>query len=175
MSSDGKRGWLGLLLFVSVAANLFLGGLMLGRAVFAPVNWEAAALDAGPAEAPSNMGAPGGNAPEIRMAASANRLAERVRALPQAERRRFFTVLRQNRGDLPEARMALRRAVAHVGQVIAAPTLDQQALTAAFADVRTATEREQASLHAALVPALAALSAESRVSLVSGGLPRKSP
>jgi uncharacterized membrane protein len=153
------RGWLGLLLFLSVAFNLFLGGVLLGRAAFSPLSWDTAALEINEPQQPNANGdRPAG----VRGANPESRLADRVRALPFAERRRFMAALGQQRADLQEARRSLRAAVIHVGQVIAAPQLDQQALSQALADVRVATTHEQETLHRALGPALAALSPESR-------------
>jgi len=163
MWSERLRKWTGALLFVSLAANLFLGGVLLGRVTFAPKEWDLAAGGAGPPDTSASLNAPA----DQRAANPESRLADRLRALPPAERRRFMTVLWQNRGDLPEARRALRLAALHVAELIAAPTLDQAALTQALADVRAATAHEQASLHVALVPALAALSPESRASLAN--------
>lgn len=179
MPSKGKRGWFGLLLFVSIALNLFLGGVMLGRATFSPLKWDEAALEVTSPDWHGNgENAASGNGPaggQLRTPSTENRLAERVRALPPAERRRFVAALWQNRGELVQARQELRRAVRHVAQVIGAPQLDQQALSAALSDVRTATTREQEALHTALGPALATLSPESRAMLASWGPAKKQP
>ena len=165
MWSERLRKWTGAFLFLSLAVNLFLGGVLLGRITFAPRDWD---LGTGSLTAPDPREALNGPADQHgdqRATPTGNRLAERLRALPAAERRRFMTAFLQNRGDLPQARRELRLAALHVAELIAAPTFDQAALTQALADVRAATAHEQASLHAALVPALATLSPESRASL----------
>ena len=159
MFSERTRHWLGPLLFLSVAGNLFLGGLVVGRVTFSWPIWDTTAPEGQTTDATTA---------NSRAANTESRLGERIRALPAPERRRFMVALSQNRGDLPEARRALRRAALHVSELIAAPTLDGPALTAALTEVRAATAREQNSLHAALVPALAALSPESRAALASG-------
>jgi len=138
--------WLAVGLFASVLLNLFLAGVVTGRLA-----------GAGPV---GEMFAPA-SAPE--MSSGWERILERFRALPVADRLRFRAAMGAHRDTLRPAAAALVRARMHVLTVLAAPTYDKQALAA----VRQATTAAQVAMHDALVEALGRLSPAARARLGS--------
>jgi uncharacterized membrane protein len=142
--------WLAVGLFASVLLNLFLAGVVTGRLA-----------GAGPV---GEMFAPA-SAPE--MSSGWERILERFRALPVADRLRFRAAMGAHRDTLRPAAAALVRARMHVLTVLAAPTYDKQAMEDALAAVRQATTAAQVAMHDALVEALGRLSPAARARLGS--------
>ncbi len=131
-----RKGWVFafLLLFaLSLAGNLFAGGLLLGRHLFqnkAPVAQQA--------------------------------VQRFIQTVPKDARpivRRHF---RDHAGEILDHLRQIRRARAHVAEVMARPALDKAALADAFARLRAQTTALQVLAHGIMMQAVEELPAKDR-------------
>lgn len=137
--ADGRwRTWA---LLASLVANLFLGGVLLGRNL-----------------APAQPAAPVGSGAR----AGGGGMAARARSLPTAERLKFMAVFARHRAEIRAARAELHLKGDLSRAAMTANPYDRARAEAAFADVRAASARLQAALQTALADAAADLSPEAR-------------
>ena len=120
-------------LLLSVAANLFLGGLFAGGALYQ-------ARQPGPVRA----------------------IAAFVQKLPEAARPVVRDAFLSRRSELRERFVAVAAARREVGRILAEEELDRARLDAAFVEVRARTAAMQALLHEVLAEAIAELPPEVR-------------
>ena len=130
------KGWIigfVLLFALSLAGNLFAGGLILGRHFFQPSR-------------------PG-------LEATAQRFIETV---PEAARPIIRRHLRDNAIEIALQLRQIRQARQYVAEVVGRPTLDDKALTDAFAQLRARTTALQELIHKALAQAIEEMPANVR-------------
>jgi len=151
---DARLGkWLAFGLLVSVAINLFLGGLMAGRIFGHRAPYLATERFA---ERPGErIGERPGGALIQRMIAQ----------LPPGERAKFESAIGERRRDIMAAGAAAREARLKIRDVLQAEKFDRAALDAAFTDLRNDNLAFQKSLHDAIGTAIERLSPEARQSL----------
>lgn len=145
-----RRKWMATGLFVSVALNCLLAGLIVGR-------------DAnlfGPEKPSAVQGFP------------ANGFGEKVKSLPDDERRKYNLAMKPFRPALREARENLIAAREHMNQVINAEPYDLAAVKAALADVQQKTASYQQQVQDETAEALADLTPQSRHALIGGAAAR---
>lgn len=135
---------MGLALVLSLAINLFIGGMVIGRLLHPPRH-----PDRPPA--PSAMLEGPGGVFEGLGGATRNRVFGRMKA--------DSSQLRGSFDDLQTARET-------VGAAMVAEPFDRAALEAAFAGLRTSSKEAQATLHGLLVDAAAEMSVEERSALL---------
>lgn len=120
-------------LLLSVAANLFLGGLFAGGALY-----------------------------QTRQPGGVRALAAFVESLPEAARPVVRDAFLQRRAELRDRIVAIVAARREVGRIMAEEELDRARLDAAFGEVRARTAAMQALLHEILAGAMAELPPEVR-------------
>jgi uncharacterized membrane protein len=138
--------WLGAALFVSIAVNTLLGGVVLGR----EMPWFV--------ERPQPTGLP---------AFRVEGFAGRLQQLPQDERFRFMRAMRPYRPEIREARAALAEARQRLDQQLAAEPYSVPATLAALAEVRAKSTLLQERVQVAAAEALVKLSPASRRALAA--------
>lgn len=143
-----RRSWLsgrwGLLLVASLALNLFIGGLVLGRLIHPP---------GPPPPAPSAMlSGPGGA----------------FDGLDGSYRDKAVRRLKDRSGELRGHFQGLREAREAVSRAMLAEPFDRAGLEEAFAGLRAVSEQTQAALHGLLVDAAEDMPAKERGSLLRG-------
>lgn len=149
---DARAGkWLVIALFLSVAVNLFLGGLIAGR--FAAGERGQVAL-------------PAISAGQQRPGPIMQRM---LAVVPEAERPIIEAAFAKRRGEFQAAQQAVRQARQRVGAIMAAEPHDPQAQAAAFTELRGRVEASQRLLHEALTEAAQKLSPAARKQLVEFG------
>jgi uncharacterized membrane protein len=155
MVTIGPRavGWLIALLFVSLAANVFVGGIAAGRYF-----GEQRAV---PAVAERN--APAG---ERAVPAALRRMMEVV---PPEDRPVFMSALAARRPQIAAASRELRAARERLRDLLAAEPLDRPALERAFETVRARSTEVQRVIQLAVADALEKLPAESRRRIAVAG------
>lgn len=138
------RGFWGLVLIVSLGANLFFGGLVLGRLAGAYGGYHSGPppLVRGPGEAFDGLG--------------------------DEHRKRAWRHLDDRTGELKERSKALARARGAVAEALVAEPFDKAALEQAFADLRAASDATQTALHTVIVNAAEGLPAGERSRLLKG-------
>ena len=141
-----RSAWLGTALFLSVAVNTLLGGVVLGRE--AP--WFG--------ERPQAGGAP---------SSPVEGFAGRVQRLPADERRQFELGMRPYRPGIREARLALAAARDRLDAQLVADPYSVLATRAALAEVRAKVEVLQQRVQEAAAEALVNLSPASRRALAA--------
>jgi uncharacterized membrane protein len=154
VSFETRTGkWLALALTASLAVNLFLGGLFVGR-------W------LGPSPVMAERGPRGGERP---VQAMMNRMAASLeaddRALFEASMERHRPRLMALGNELRESR---RRSIETMG----AETFDRAALEAAMSELRERNGEFQRTLHGALIEAAAGLPPPARQKIAAAGRPR---
>jgi uncharacterized membrane protein len=147
LSSPGwrpSRRLLAIALFLSVVANLFLGGLTLGRMMNgADWPWQASyAREFGPF--------------------AGRALQHLVRNLDDADKRLVIESLRGHRDELARLGSAVREQREALKSVLRAPQFDRPAAEAALAEMRRRSEAMQAALGAAILEAIEKLPPEAR-------------
>jgi uncharacterized membrane protein len=136
-----ERRWLGSALGVSLLANLFLVGVLVGR-VF--VTNDQRVLGRGRPLVPGAL----------------------VRALPPEDRKTFAKTMRAHKDELERLHRAVADAKTAAEADIAAPVYDRAKVEADFAAVRKAFEADQVALHEAYAQALGMLGQSARAALV---------
>lgn len=144
---DRRWSWLVTVLAISLAGNCLLAGYLLGHGISVGVK---------PAVAVAANTPAGGNG-----------FNDRLKQLPEPERRKFQEGMRSSRAELKHAREELAEARQHLSQAMAAEPYDSEKVRLAFADVRTKNESVQQRVQEATALALASLSPESRKQLVA--------
>ncbi len=137
-----------LLLIVSLAANLLLGGIFAGGFIEA---WRR-----GPEAAD-------GRPPPFRL--HMGRLLEH---LPEAVRDDAREVMERHRGEMRGSVRAMRRARREVREALAAEAFDPARLEAALAELRTRGSGAQAAMHGAMLELASSLTPEARRALAEG-------
>ena len=120
-------------LLLSVAANLFLGGLFAGGALY-----------------------------QTRQPGPVRAMASFVESLPEAARPVVRDAFLDRRADLRERFAAIAAARREVGRIVSEEELDRARLDAALGEVRARTMAMQALLHEILAGAMADLPPEVR-------------
>lgn len=140
------RRWitvLGAALFVSLALNLFLGGVIAGRGV----------------------GHRGGFDGQM-TAANVKLAIERVsRVLPEADGDVMRGLFEERRADLKARFEALREARKAVGAALKAEPFDAATFSAAYETMQSRNQEVQAAIHGVIKAAVPQLSAEGRVAI----------
>jgi uncharacterized membrane protein len=140
----GERSrWLTIGFALSVLANLFLAGVIVG----------ALTIPAFIRNAPPQMGL----VPRAQ-----------IRELPIAERAAFAAVVRRHSGEIRTLHERVREARIAAEQAIGAPHYDRALLEKRFAAVREAQLAQQVVSHAAVIEALGTLSDKSRAAIARG-------
>ncbi len=150
-SRSGK--WLAAALTASLAVNVFLGGLFVGR-------WM------GPSPVMADRGPPRGERP---VQAMLDRMAG---ALDTADRATFERVIDRHRQRLSATGTEFREARHRTVELMSAEPLDRPKLEKAMADLRERNQEFQSTMHAALIDVAAALPAEARHKIAAAGRPR---
>lgn len=136
-----------ILLGVSLAANVFVGGLVVGRHFGGPLKHRGHHA----IEMARGFG-PAGH--------------EEFAALSPAAREAFRKAFRPNREDLREKHAEMRRLRAAVAAAVAADPWERAAVEAALADLRAAEAEQATALSMLMIDAFEGLSAADRQALV---------
>ena len=139
-----RRRLLTIALFISLVANLFLGGLTLGWMLH---------LDHWPWQSSyvSEFGSQAGRAVE-----------HLVRNLDSADQDMVVETIRAHRDELSNYAKAIREQRDKVKKLLRAPVFDQQAAEEAFAKMRSLTDDMQTALGRAILEAVEKLPPEAR-------------
>jgi uncharacterized membrane protein len=144
--------WLIAFFCLSLAANVFVGGLYAGTWLGRGSSREEKADAAEDAGAPDRPG---------------QALLRRIIAsVPEAERPGFVAALAPHRPAIAEAGRTLRGARLRARDAIAAKPFAREALDAAFAEVRQRTGELQAAMHDAMAQAIEGLTPEARAAVL---------
>lgn len=146
--------WLAAALTASLAINVFLGGLFVGR-------WM------GPSPVLADRGPPRGG--ERPVQAAIQRMAD---ALDATDRATFEGVMDKHRPRLSAASSELREARRRSAELMSAEPLDTPKLEAAMRHLRERNIEFQTTMHTALVEAAAALPPAARQKIATAGRPR---
>lgn len=145
--------WLAAALTASLAVNVFLGGLFVGRWMSpTPVM-----ADRGPHRA------------ERPVQAMLDRMSG---ALDVGDRATFETVMDKHRQRLTAAGVEFREARRRTVELMSAEPFDRPKIEKAMADLRERNQEFQRTLHTALIDAAAALPPEARQKIAAAGRPR---
>lgn len=160
MVTIGPRavGWVLALLFVSLAANVFVGGILAGRYLG----------DARESRAAAEPAAAG----ERAIPASLRRMMD---AVPAEDRPAFVAALAARRPQIAAAGRELRAARERLRGLLGADTLDRPALEAAFEAVRARSGDLQHAVQLAAADALAKMPPETRRRIVAAQPARPLP
>jgi len=143
-----SRRWMTILLFVSLAANVFLLALFGGRMFH-----RHHLLDR-PPEYVAEMGP------------MANRALDRlVGPLSAADREIVLNTVRSHAGDLQQIYQSVHEQRQLVAQLLRADKFDRKAVDDAFSELRRRTDTMQSTLQAAVADAIAKLSPAARKQL----------
>lgn len=145
--------WLALGLTASLAVNLFLGGLFVGRWL-GPSPWHAERSQRGD---------------ERPVQAMLNRMASSLEA---EERTRFEAAVDRHRPRLAAMGNELREARRRSVERMSADSFDRAAVETAMGDLRERNLEFQRTLHTALIEAAATLPPEARRKIAAAGRPR---
>ena len=143
--------WMAIALFVSLAANLFLGGMLFGDRF----------RHRGP---PPGMEAGG---PPAEGGAARNAIQRLIRSLPPDQRPAFEAQIAQRRQDFTAAQQELRAARLNVRDKIVVEPFDKAGVDAAFESVRQRSSAIQKLIHDAVVAGAANLPIEARRAMVA--------
>jgi uncharacterized membrane protein len=151
VSLDPKAGkWVLALLVVSLALNLFIGGIIVGQRL----HHHGPRLDVARERADSDR----------RVFTFLDRMAG---ILPPDDRKQFLTVIDTYRGELGHADSGVREAREKVRTAIAADPFDRNALEQAFEQTSVRWAEMSKVLHAAMADAISHLSPEGRKALAA--------
>ena len=139
--------WLAVALTASLAANLFLAGLFVGRWFGPPPMFAHAA------------------APRVTERPVQAKLDRVAGSLDESSRSTFETIVSRHRPRLADAGAAFRETRSRVAEVMAAEPFDKAKLDAALQDLRARSMEFQGTLHTALSDAAAGLPAPARQDL----------
>ena len=155
--------WIAIALTASLAINVFLGGMFVGRRMVVPPPppLGPAAAQQPPAWRPGDRSLP----PMI------DRIAE---GLSPQYRPAFLAAMDKHRPEIATAGLALRDARGKVREMLSAETFDRNATAAAMAELQAHETQFRQSLQAALLDAASDLPAEARRQMVTPP-PRRSP
>ena len=142
--SPRANTWLIGILFVSLAFNLFVGGVWVGHKLFHAREYSES------------------HKREFSMMSFAERMARR---LPPRERDKYMSVINGYRPEMAMAEKEMRAAREKVRDALNADPFDPQALADALAGVRESFTNVQKVFHQALVAGAAALDADGRKKL----------
>lgn len=145
--------WLAAALTASLAINVFLGGLFVGR-------WM------GPSPVLADRGPPRGERP---VQAMIDRMAN---ALDAQDRAAFETVMDKHRPRLAATGAEFRDARRRTVELMSAEPLDAAALDMAMRQLRERNIEFQATIHTALLDAVAVLPPAARQKIAHAGRPR---
>lgn len=145
--------WLAAALTASLAINVFLGGLFVGR-------WM------GPSPVLADRGPPRGERP---MQAAIERMSN---ALDANDRTIFESVMDKHRSRLMAAGTEFRDARRRTVEMMSAEPFDAAKLETAMRHLRERNTEFQTTLHAALIEAAAALPTTARQKIATAGRPR---
>jgi Spy/CpxP family protein refolding chaperone len=139
-----SRRFLAIALFVSLVLNLFLGGLMVGRALHAEV-W--------PFRNPyaREFGPFAGRA-----------LQHLVHSLDDQDRKTVIDTMRAHGPELAQLAKAMHDQREAIERLIRAPTFDRKAAEAAFSEMRKRGDEMQTAMGAALLDAIEKLPPQAR-------------
>jgi uncharacterized membrane protein len=139
-----RRRLLAIALFISLVANLFLGGLTLGWMLHLNLwPWQSSYV--------SEFGSQTGRAIE-----------HLVRNLDSADRDMVVDTIRSHRDELSNYAKAMREQRDKVKALLRAPVFDRQAVEAASAEMRRLGDEMQAALGKAILEAVEKLPPEAR-------------
>lgn len=154
MSFETRTGkWLAVALTASLAVNLFLGGLFVGR-------W------LGPSPVMAERGPRG---PERPVQAMMDRMAA---SLDSEDRTLFETTIDKHRPRLTVLGSELRESRRRSVEVMGAETFDRAALETAMSTLRERNAEFQRALHAALIDAAVSLPPPARQKIAAANRPR---
>ena len=145
--------WLAVALTASLAINVFLGGLFIGR-------WM------GPSPVLADRGPPRGERP---VQAMIDRMSN---ALDAADRTTFEATMDRHRPRLAASSAEFREARRRTVEFMSAEPFDAAKLEAAMRQLRDRNLEFQTSLHAALIDAATALPPAARHKIAAAGRPR---
>jgi len=145
--------WLAAALTASLAVNVFLGGLFVGR-------WM------GPSPVLADRGPPRGERP---VQAMIDRMAN---ALDAGERATFEAVMDKHRARLSATNAEYRDARRRTVELMSAEPFDAAKLEAAMRHLRDRNIEFQTTMHTALIEAAAALPPAARQKIAAAGRPR---
>ena len=139
------RRWitvLGTALLVSLALNLFFGGVLVGH----------------------RFGQGGGGLPDgpINPANLKLRMERVFRALPEGDAKMMRGLFEAERGDLAQRFQALQESRRAIGAALKAAPFDPAAFTAAYEAMQARSQELQAAIHGVIKAAIPQLSAEGR-------------
>lgn len=141
--------WLTIALTASLAVNIFLGGLFVGRQMmFPPPMFVAAAQRPGDRPMPAYV----------------DRVAE---ALPPDHRDTFLAMMAKYRPQIAAAGESVRQARMKVRELLTAPKFDHAATEAAMGELRARNTEFQRTMQTALLDAADALPPEARRLMVN--------
>ncbi len=152
--------WVAIALTASLAVNIFLAGLFVGRQMGGPPHLLMRTMGPAPHEPwrPGDRGLP----PFI------ERMAERLE--PQ-DRRVLVSAVEKHQADIAARGVALRQARAKLREIVDADKFDRTAAEAALTDLRQRSLEFQQTLQTALLDAAEQLPAEARREMMNP--PRK--
>ena len=139
---------LALVLFASLAANVFVGGIAVGRQLADPARDGAWRWDRG------RYGRAAEGVPPI--------VARMAGSLEPTLRDRFLGAVEAHRERMSEARGLVRAARRDIRSAMTAEPFDRSRLESAFAALRAANQGVQGALHGALADAIEPLPADAR-------------
>lgn len=137
--------WLVLALLASLAVNLFLAGLMVGRLLRSEPERPVATTD-----------------PPGRRSPLAGVLRQTMERLPPKDRKAFRAALEEHRESLRAASLALAEARIKVRWTLQADAYDPIALNTAFSELKTRSLTFQDALHTAVADAMKRLPPKAR-------------
>ena len=154
MTFESRSGkWLAAALTASLAINVFLGGLFVGR-------WM------GPSPVLADRG-------PVRAERPVQAMLDRMSgALDAADRATFDTAMERHRQGLSATGAEFREARRRAAELMSAEPLDRAKLEKAMAELRERNQDFQRTLHAALMDAAAALPPDARHKIAAAGRPR---
>ncbi len=145
--------WVAIALTVSLAVNVFLAGMFVGRHMSGPPMFFRATMQR-PAWRPGDSGLPP--------------MVERIASGMSPEYRDILlSTMKRHQSDITAAGTALRDARGKLRQIIGAETLDRAAAEAAAADMRQRSDKFQTALQSAFLDAAQSLPAEGRRQMIS--------
>jgi uncharacterized membrane protein len=142
--------WIAIALTASLAINVFLGGMFVGRRMVVPPP-----PPLGPASPAAQNWRPG----DRTMPPFIERMAERM---APKDRDIFNTAMERHRPEITAAGMALRSARVKLREILDAETFDHAAAEAAMTDLRDKNGEFQRTLQTALLEAADGLSLDGR-------------
>ena len=154
--------WIAIALTASLAVNVFLAGMFVGRRMVGPPP-----PPLGPAAQQQSAWRPGDRALPPMIDRIADGLAPQYRTV-------FLAAMDKHRQDIVASGLALREARGKVRESLSAENFDRNATTTAMADLQERETRFRQSLQAALLDAAGDLPVDARRQMVNPP-PRRAP